>query len=284
MADFYEEMRKCVAFIGCPIATGGMRITGTCFFFGIDAGGGRARVYVVTARHVLNEMKKLGVQDVAIRVNIKEGGSQFYMTRMVDWYVDPDDDSHDIAVIEGILPHHYDHLVFPDKIMLGSQEMAGMNLGLGTQVAIVGLFKHLKGSKRNIPIVRVGTLASLIEERVPTEDGEIDAYLVEVHSIGGLSGSPVFLEPPLWEVTESGQPRLRTGGFRTYLIGLVYGHFDEPRDRTKAEEDRAKDGAAINTGIAIVTPVDGLLPLIEKMNKEEGRDVHITYAERFAPF
>jgi hypothetical protein len=45
------------------------------------------------------------------------------------------------------------------------------------------------------PIVRIGTVAALREEPVLSRDGHpMDVYLVESQSIGGLSGSPVFID------------------------------------------------------------------------------------------
>jgi hypothetical protein len=57
----------------------------------------------------------------------------------------------------------------------------------------MGLFKSHYGEQRNIPIIRIGNIAALPEEPVQTHYcGPTDAYLVEVRSIAGLSGSPVF--------------------------------------------------------------------------------------------
>ena len=43
-----------------------------------------------------------------------------------------------------------------------------------------------------MPILRMGNLAAYPQERVQVEGVEMDAYLIEARSIGGLSGSPVF--------------------------------------------------------------------------------------------
>ena len=83
---------------------------------------------------------------------------------------------------------------------------------MGDEVFVVGLFRHRHGTQRNIPIVRVGNLAALTEEKVATNDfGLVDAYLIEARSIGGLSGSPVFLN--LWVVRHvEKQVKHATGG------------------------------------------------------------------------
>ena len=60
----------------------------------------------------------------------------------------------------------------------------------------------MAGERRNLPVVHFGSIALLPgDERIPVRDWErpwenctrkIEGYLVESHSIQGLSGSPVF--------------------------------------------------------------------------------------------
>jgi hypothetical protein len=278
-----EQMRKSVAFIGCPLAGGEFFIAGTVFFFGVETEDGQRHLYAVTAKHVIDGLRKKGVKDVGIRVNVIDGGSQYYMTRIDDWYFDKDDHSFDVAIIEALLADHYDHTFISSKLIATSEALADMQLELGVQVLVIGLFTHHKGTKRNIPIARIGSLACLVEEKVVSPQyGEMDAYLVETHSIGGLSGSPVFLRPPLWALTDKGQPKLRSEGYAIYLIGIMHGHFDEVR-RDAAQTNKTDRVSMINTGIAIVTPVDRLPRLVEKMKGEKDRQVHLTFADDLAP-
>ena len=87
----------------------------------------------------------------------------------------------------------------------------GEKIRVGSPVGLTGLFVHHHGSSRNIPIVRSGNIAAMTDEPVSTRRGLMTAFLVEVRSIGGLSGSPVFAE----------------GVAETGVIGLVHGHFDQ---------------------------------------------------------
>lgn len=68
-------------------------------------------------------------------------------------------------------------------------------IGIGDEVLMVGLFTKRYGYRKNIPIVRGGIISAMPEE--PIEDQETgnlyDAYLIEIRSIGGLSGSPVIV-------------------------------------------------------------------------------------------
>jgi hypothetical protein len=57
----------------------------------------------------------------------------------------------------------------------------------------------MTGRKRNIPIVRTGNISMIPSEKVPGiqirrgESVESEVYLIEARSVGGLSGSPVFI-------------------------------------------------------------------------------------------
>jgi hypothetical protein len=146
------------------------------------------------------------------------------------------------------------------------EAMSANAVGPGDEVFITGLFRHHHGQQRKIPIVRVGNLAALTEERVVTKDfGPIDAYLIEARSIGGLSGSPVF--PNLGVVRFiNGVVKHATTGPIQLLLGLIHGHFDTQDsniDEAAEDSDKSLSNAKVNTGIAIVTPIT---KVIQAMN------------------
>jgi hypothetical protein len=71
----------------------------------------------------------------------------------------------------------------------------------------------------------VGNLAALSEEKISIGSGkEIEGYLIEARSIGGLSGSPVFLN--LGSVRSIGGQVKHALGIptRIFLLGLIHGH------------------------------------------------------------
>jgi hypothetical protein len=101
------------------------------------------------------------------------------------------------------------------------------------------------------------------EEPVDTAIGPSPVYLVEVRSIGGLSGSPVFLL--------SGAERLMPDGrvvvqhdHKVWLLGVVHGHFDEVWDTAFGRE-------RLNEGITMVTPADLLPGLLHREEFMERR-------------
>ena len=85
-------------------------------------------------------------------------------------------------------------------------------------------------------------------EKVPTKYGDVDAYLIEARSIGGLSGSPVFLRD-----TSTG---------KIYLFGLAHGHWDIPPANKNDIQIDYDSKSSVNMGIAIVIPATKILEVL----------------------
>jgi len=177
--------------------------------------------YAVTARHVLDGIRDKGLDKVLLRVNRKSGDAAWIETRVKDWNFHPDE-AVDVAVLPFEPFNGFDHNLFPTEGFVTPEVVAKEQIGVGNEVFVVGLFHHHYGEKNNIPIIRVGNISAMPSEKVNTRRGPMDAYLIEARSIGGLSGSPVFL--PL------GTRRSMTGLVvspgqiqRYYLLGVMHG-------------------------------------------------------------
>jgi hypothetical protein len=82
------------------------------------------------------------------------------------------------------------------------------------------------GEQRNIPVLRIGTIAAMRDEPLRTQYGYHEAFLVEARSIDGLSGSPVCVHLPVGRLLPRNMafmpdPNHRELGF--YLAGMVLG-------------------------------------------------------------
>ena len=118
-------------------------------------------------------------------------------------------------------------------------------IGAGDEVFMAGLFTKHSGTSKNMPIVRMGNVAMMPRDAVETKYGDMETYLIEARSIGGMSGSPVFV----CKADVIGEPG------RMWLMGLIHGHW-QLRDEGSADtviEDLTSNGP-INMGIAIVVP------------------------------
>lgn len=132
---------------------------------------------------------------------------------------------------------------------------------------MVGLFRNHLGRDRNEPIVRVGNIAAIPADPIRTRlFGDMRAILIEARSIGGLSGSPVFVHLGFvrWRdgkvmFSQAAQPFL--------FLGLMHGHWEVLEAAGVAPLEDAPE--KINTGIAIVVPAeqirDSRLPHVEEI-------------------
>src|SRR4029077_15217810 len=110
------------------------------------------------------------------------------------------DESVDLAVLKIGIDGGWDHVAWPISLAITDDQIDAPGQGdrkveLGDEVFFTGLFHPHCGEGKNIPIVRIGNVAALREEPVLNPDGRpADLYLAESRSIGGLSGSPVFMD------------------------------------------------------------------------------------------
>jgi trypsin-like peptidase len=239
--------------------------------------------YIVTAKHCVEQaFSRYG--NLSCRMNVKGGGVKFVaLPDHSEWSL-PDDA--DVAV----LPFDYDNTTdmqfLPPKMLITDEIMKKEDIGLGDEVFMVGLFREVYGKKKNFPILRSGTISSIPDEAFQDPDTGRDyrALLIEVRSISGLSGSPVFMALKRRGVEMHHPPR----GFHAMthsmlLLGMIRGHWDTEMADSLTDFGTGKI-ERLNTGIAIVTPiqeVDRILMSDEfkKQRKAEIRE----YEKKRAP-
>lgn len=241
-----DEVLRCIAYVGVP--RGGferpeeMVAKGTGFFVTVPSRASAAvsHVYLVTARHVVEPL--LGRNDLLIRVN-KAGGGPFYGLagdEDLRWWFHPSDENVDVAVAGWSPPAEVDYRAIPTNMFLTDDIIAGSDIGPGDEVFLAGLFVPLPGSDRNLPIVRVGHLAMMPTEPVPTREGPRSGYLVEAKSLGGSSGSPTFVRS--------------SRGTNIYLLGLNRGHWNVSLN----------DLENLNMGISFIVPAKKIREVLER--------------------
>jgi hypothetical protein len=255
-----DELLECVVFLGIPKVTKGhFKVGGTAFFVSLSSAltPDLIFVYLVTARHCVEEAAKTG-DNLWIRINEKAGGSM-WMEVNLEWHV-PDDPAIDVA----LLPFMPDQAIFryrvlPESLFVNDTISTSKGIGLGDELLVTGLFPPRSGADRNLPIVRAGILAGMPDEPfIDVDSGNpYDAYLAEMRSIGGLSGSPVFLAlGPI----RPGEGGINLGGIEYYLLGLIRGHWDiKKKDSPDFADAELRD---VNMGMALVTPIYHALDIL----------------------
>lgn len=215
--------------------------------------------YLVTARHCVEKIVEVADDGrILIRVNTFDGQSQI-LDMTEGWTLHPDSGNYvDVAVRAISRVPGAEWAPLTPQFFLTAEIAKEKCVGIGDDVFIIGLFRMHPGDLRSIPIGRVGTIAAVPPEPIWTAQyGQMDAVLIECRSMGGLSGSPVFVTldpfldiPPNSVIVKSagsgrGKPPYR-------LLGLVHGHW---------ESDTSDDfrDSRLNMGIAIVVPAVKIL-------------------------
>jgi len=280
-----DTILKSVAFLGYPTApytddisnddlSALMHWCGTGFVVSLAASCGHLFfAYVVTAKHVSLQLEG---RASFIRVNHTDGTTAFFKVPAdAVWWKHPDK------------PNEVDVAILPWRIPLGVADVRSMeitewfitdeilkkrSIGIGDDVFWVGLFSLMANQKKNWPIVRVGNIAMMPDEKIPSVNtgdwvGPIEGYLVEAKSFGGLSGSPVFVRPTfnMPFATNDGENTLMYGVGQPYLMGLVQGHWPIPLETINDSQIKAvSDRKQINLGFAIVVPARQILEVINQ--------------------
>jgi len=257
-----DEIRKCVAFVASRRKNDSWKCHGTAFFV-VERieGSDRHCTYAVTARHVIEGVERASLDaGIYLRLNSQSGEADYVRTEKSDWRFHPEDDRIDVAICQFWFPESANHRAYPVLRFATEDVIHSEGIGVGDDLFLTGLFTHHAGRKNNIPIVRVGNIAGMPQEKVVTRTmGEMEAFLVESRSIGGLSGSPVFVH--LGSTRIGGGVLNLAAGIRFYLLGLMHGHWDvKEHGMDDAREDAFIRGEqAVNMGIAIVVPAAKVL-------------------------
>lgn len=260
-----DEVRKCAIFVGRETKDGQKVCGGTAFFVAKPlVRDWYHATYCVTAQHNLERIKKEGGYKVWLRLNMVGGKASWLATSFDDWVVHPTDANTDVAVLRFPWEENlYDHKSWPLWLILDQERIRKEEIGIGDEVFFPGLFVRHAGGERNIPIVRIGNIAAMPEEKINSKNYCMDAYLVEARSIGGLSGSPVFVQPGLIRIIDHTPTPYR--GQIYYLMGLMHGHWDSPHAALDSpSEDFREANEKVNMGIAIVVPVTKIMEVINQ--------------------
>lgn len=256
-----DDILNLVVFIGVRV-NDYFTPLGTGFLIYKDEGGHNFQ-HIVTARHVI---ENISADNIYARINLTCGGTGFVQFARSDWRFDKTSSPNqfiDVAVAPCNMPADsvaVTNISLEDS-MLTSAIIEDEDIGVGDEVHFVGLYTNHFGQDRNIPVVRIGNISSMpTDEPFQTEHGYIHGYLVEAHSLGGSSGSPVFVGLPPSRAIE-GEVKLSKQAW--YLCGLICGHWTAENPEDAIANSKAERGTArINTGISIVIPAQRIFEII----------------------
>jgi hypothetical protein len=226
---------------------------GTAFFISVpsETRPSIKHPYLVTARHNVIDNNAV-TRDISLRVNTEDGKSQFIEVDG-NWLF-PDDSAIDVAIIP--FPIQQDDpttiVAFEPSMFITEEKALETNLGVGDDIVVAGMFTEHVGTHRNLPVIRKGIIAAMpAEPLVDRNNLAYDGYIVELLSLAGLSGSPVFV------MKYTIAPRL-TMQIQYHLLGLISKHWDDESQMFP----NLGDSNSVNMGMAIVVPAQGILDLL----------------------
>ena len=68
---------------------------------------------------------------------------------------DSNDPYADVAITPVVIPKEVNAAHIPTDMIIPHSKRKELNIGIGNEICMVGLFSHLKGNSKNIPIVRL---------------------------------------------------------------------------------------------------------------------------------
>lgn len=268
-----DQVLHTVCFIAKSAAKDSYRATG--FLASVAGAHGNAYLYLVTAKHVATS---LATEPFIVGFNSKQNTKGRFEVNYDPavphrWWDHPTEpNAVDVAVFP-FAPAEYDLLnvewIHYPNMFATPEIIASQGIGIGDEIAVIGLFTRFSGEKKHFPIARIGNLAMLPNERIPLEGFDpMEAYLAEGRSIGGLSGSPVFVRQTVnTSVADSkGKQVPFAGTGQIYFLGLIHGHWNLP-----VSLEKSSAAEAVNMGISIVVPAHKIAEVLNHPELVEQR-------------
>lgn len=147
----------------------------------------RGKYFAVTNRHVA-----VDIAASVIRLNTKSGKADILEFDPLEWETVAGGD--DIAVIQIALDSNL-HQVSAIRTDLFLPSNQHHDIGVGDDVFMIGLFADHEGQEKNNPLARFGNIAMMADPDSPvrSQGKDYEAFIVDMHSRSGFSGSPVFV-------------------------------------------------------------------------------------------
>lgn len=273
-----DDARKCVIYLGQKKDGQDHELdkdkTATAFFISHKVDG-VTTWYLITNKHVATT---IGVPPFFIRFN-KKGLEDSWLEpiREAKWERH-DDDAVDLALMEFNPPKDADVLAFPAEHLLTQEKIIAKQIGAGDITYVIGLFKRLPGTKRCMPIVHTGhlALAQFGSERIPLKNQygvrtEIQAHLVQAHTLSGSSGSPVFIKRGIevWPAEDTGVMPRAFGA--VFLLGVWQGSFEAKPGETLVSDAGFNANDRLAVGYGVVVPAHQILEILLKPELQQAR-------------
>jgi hypothetical protein len=258
-----ERYTRSVVFIAGTNQTGEpakAELRGTGFVVGVPAAVGGVFLYVVTAAHVVRSF-------ASTFVRVSQGDGSVKDEPVGRWVLHPTEDVAVTPFVDTTGQFGHSFVETPNFVGNAETEFAA---AAGDEVYFVGLLGQVPSmGKRNVPMVRSGSVGALYQDGIPMRLPDdtvihVGGHLIDCRSFGGFSGSPCFVR------FVSGQGTTPNRGIpypiqSTLLLGMVAGHFDL-KASVALPEGEGKLKVPVAAGIAVLNTAETIM---ETLNEEE---------------
>jgi hypothetical protein len=258
MPRVHDEYLNCVVYLyrSRHEAEEGINIGGSGFVVGVPAQylpPPHGFVYVITNKHVIDKGA------CVVRVNTSDQKFDVIELKKENWSLSSTDDLaiHPLPALDA---QRFPIKSIPRKMFVTEDFIESNNYGPGDEVILIGRFINQEGKERNLPTIRFGHISQMPFEPIEYEGTFQQSFLCEIKSIGGFSGSPVFLAP----VSNVGRTTDSPPVGEAFLLGVDWAHIQNWEPAIDA------DGHEIphiryptNTGMMAVVPAWKLNALLD---------------------
>ena len=265
-----DQILDCVVYVYPSVddAQSGEMWGGSGFLIGLpsEIHDGWNYIYCVTNSHVVRPLRT-----PIVRLNTKDGGHDLIALAPDYWIHHRDGDDLAVCPIAFKNPSHYKYSYLHPALFVTEELVERHNIGAGDDVYMVGRFVNRQGQQQNTPVVRFGNISMAKPQPIRNEWGLLqESFLIETRSLGGFSGSPVFVYttpssyyPAVYGERESG----------TWLLGVNWGHIRNYEQVLKDHDDPLEHKLVpvnkewkvpSNTGQAQVVPAWKLQELLDQ--------------------
>ncbi len=196
--------------------------------------------FLVTNKHVIEDLDRYGgivngrqlIDPIEMRFN------QLSSNKFVRQKIDVErhlfvhqDESVDLAIISFTSLIDSNQVDLDVSVLFGNLKSDCVSLVEGRDAITASLLQGYPGLEQNYPVCRFGKISLITSERwcdAGRGFGKESAWLIDLGTYEGASGSPVFLNPIQMEMIPNGLSRIMYGG--TALIGVVKAVYNSPHD------------------------------------------------------
>lgn len=233
----------------------------------------RNHLYAITNRHVVES------GSIALRISTKTDGLLPVDSDERKWFHHPAGDDLSVLLVDFPITFQCTAINFEPERFVTNELIQQHDIGIGEETFSVGRLVDHDGKQRHSPVVRFGNIAQMPSEKIRQDNGFMqESYLIEGRSVGGYSGSPVFMFIPPW-VVRPGEISVTSAHLGPWFLGVNWGHLVKWQPVCDAAGRPVSYGQQVaqNTGMMGVVPA---WKLIEVINHPKMRDERVAEEER----